>query len=221
MAHNEMMHRAWSSIIIGLEWHLFHVSGSLIQRRGQRALNKCFQIWKEFSPCGDHGSVACQLLWMKTSATYPQPRHKWPPNTFPASREMLDRRWANVVTYVGATSANDVGPTWICPSVHHWHNVVTPTMTLFQRFAKVITYCILLYLMVGTTFAHCLYEWLAKHWHNFIIAHCLSTITIKITSFNCGIIVGLITVLTNKQHKAVNSGQIMWEGGNSHTKYKV
>ena len=33
----------------------------------------------------------------------------------PASREMLDRRWANVVTYVGARSANDVGPMWICP----------------------------------------------------------------------------------------------------------
>ena len=106
------------------------------------------------------------------------------PGPFPASREMLDRRWANVVTYVGATSANDVGPMWICPSVQHWHDVVTPpTMTLCQRFANVITYCILLYLMVGTTFAHCLYEWLAKHWHNFIIAHCLSTVTIKITSF--------------------------------------
>ena len=90
-----------------------------------------------------------------------------------ASREMLDRRWANVVTYVGAMSANDVGPMWICPSVQRWHNVVTPpTMTLCQRFANVITYCILLYLMVGTTFAHCLYEWLAKPWHNFIIAHC-------------------------------------------------
>ena len=37
----------------------------------------------------------------------------------------------------------------------------------------------------------------------------------------CGIIVGLITVLTNKRHKAVNSGQIMLEGGNSHTKDKV
>ena len=97
---------------------------------------------------------------------------------------MLDRRWANVVTYVGPTSANDVGPTWICPSVQRWHNVVTPpTMTLCQRFANVITYCIFLYLVVGTTFAYCLYEWLAKHWHNFIIAHCLSTITIKITSF--------------------------------------
>ena len=103
---------------------------------------------------------------------------------YPASREMLDRRWANVVTYVGAMSANDVGPMWICPSVQRWHNVVTPpTMTLCQRFANVITYCILLYFMVGTTFAHCLYEWLAKHWHNFIIAHCLSTITIEITSF--------------------------------------
>ena len=102
----------------------------------------------------------------------------------PASREMLDRRWANVVTYVGAMSANDVGPMWICPSVQRWHNVVAPpTMTLCQRFANVITYCILLYFMVGTTFAHCLYEWLAKHWHNFIIAHCLSTITIEITSF--------------------------------------
>ena len=106
------------------------------------------------------------------------------PGDVPASREMLDRRWANVVTYVGAMSANDVGPMWICPSVQRWHNVVTPpTMTLCQRFANVITYCILLYLMVGTTFAHCLYEWLAKHWRNFIIAHCLSTITIKITSF--------------------------------------
>ena len=60
----------------------------------------------------------------------------------PASREMLDRRWANVVTYVGATSANDVGPTWICPSVQRWHNFATPpTMTLCQRFANVITYC--------------------------------------------------------------------------------
>ena len=34
---------------------------------------------------------------------------------------MLDRRWANVVTYVGTTSAIDVGPTWICPSVQRWH----------------------------------------------------------------------------------------------------
>ena len=34
-------------------------------------------------------------------------------------------------------------------------------------------------------------------------------------------IVGLITVLTNKRHKAVNSGQILLEGGNSHTKHKV
>ena len=92
----------------------------------------------------------------------------------PASREMLDRRWANVVTYVGATSANDVGPMWICPSVQRWHNVITPpTMTLCQRFANVITYCILLYFMViGTTFAQCLYEWLAKHWHNFMKQWC-------------------------------------------------
>ena len=95
-------------------------------------------------------------------------------SNYPASREMLDRRWANVVTYVGATSANDVGPMWICPSVTRWHNVVTPpTMTLCQRFANVITYCILLYFMViGTTFAQCLYEWLAKHWHNFMKQWC-------------------------------------------------
>ena len=92
----------------------------------------------------------------------------------PASREMLDRRWANVVTYVGATSANDFGPMWICPSVQRWHNVVTPpTMTLCQRFANVITYCILLYFMViGTTFAQYLYEWLTKHWHNFMKQWC-------------------------------------------------
>ena len=56
------------------------------------------------------------------------------PGDNPASREMLDRHWANVVTYVGATSANDVGPAWICPSVQCWHNVVTPPiMTLCQR----------------------------------------------------------------------------------------
>ena len=85
---------------------------------------------------------------------------------------MLDRRWANVVTYIGAASANDVGPTWICPSVQRWHNVVTPpTMRLCQRFANVITYCILLYLMVGTTLAQRLYEWLAKCWHNFRAAN--------------------------------------------------
>ena len=34
-------------------------------------------------------------------------------------------------------------------------------------------------------------------------------------------IVGLITVLTNKRQKAVNSGQISLEDGNSHTEHKV
>ena len=33
-----------------------------------------FRIWKGFSPWGNHGSVACHLLRMKTSATYPQPQ---------------------------------------------------------------------------------------------------------------------------------------------------
>ena len=33
-----------------------------------------FRIWKGFSPWGNRGSVACHLLWMKTSATYPQPQ---------------------------------------------------------------------------------------------------------------------------------------------------
>ena len=83
----------------------------------------------------------------------------------PASRGMLDRRWANIVTYVGAMSANEVGPTWICPSVQRWHNVVTPpTMTLCQRFANVINYCILLYLMVGTTFAPFLFLLTCLNW---------------------------------------------------------
>ena len=82
-----------------------------------------------------------------------------PTNILKMHSQLAEKCWANVVTYVGATSANDVGPMWICPSVQRWHNVVTPlTMTLCQRFANVITYCILLYLMVGTTFAHCLYE---------------------------------------------------------------
>ena len=79
------------------------------------------------------------------------------------SREMLGRCWANIITYVGATSASDVGPTWLCPSVQCWHNVVTPpTMTLCQRFAYIITYCILLYLMVDTTLAKCIMNgWLS------------------------------------------------------------
>ena len=33
-----------------------------------------FRIWKGFSPWGNRGSVACHLLGMKTSATYPQPQ---------------------------------------------------------------------------------------------------------------------------------------------------
>ena len=33
-----------------------------------------FRIWKGFSPWGNRGSVACHLLRMKTSATYPQPQ---------------------------------------------------------------------------------------------------------------------------------------------------
>ena len=33
-----------------------------------------FRIWKGFSPWGNHGSVACHLLRMKTSTTYPQPQ---------------------------------------------------------------------------------------------------------------------------------------------------
>ena len=75
----------------------------------------------------------------------------------PASRKLLGWRWANIITYVGTTSANDVGPMCLYPSVQHWHNIVTPpTMTLCQRFANVITYCILLYLMVGATLAQCI-----------------------------------------------------------------
>ena len=31
-----------------------------------------FRIWKGFSPWGNRGSVACQLLQMKTSTTHPQ-----------------------------------------------------------------------------------------------------------------------------------------------------
>ena len=33
-----------------------------------------FRIWKGFSPWGNRGSLACHLLRMKTSATYPQPQ---------------------------------------------------------------------------------------------------------------------------------------------------
>ena len=33
-----------------------------------------FRIWKGFSTWGNRGSVACHLLRMKTSATYPQPQ---------------------------------------------------------------------------------------------------------------------------------------------------
>ena len=33
-----------------------------------------FRIWKAFWPWGNRGSVACQLLRMKTSTTFPQPQ---------------------------------------------------------------------------------------------------------------------------------------------------
>ena len=80
-----------------------------------------------------------------------------------AFSQPAEKCWADVITYVGATPANDVGPTWLCPSVQRWHNIVTlPTMTLCQPFANKITYCILLYLMVGTTLAQCIMNgWLS------------------------------------------------------------
>ena len=61
--------------------------------------------------------------------------HRWKfKSSYPACREMLGRRWANAITYVGAMSANEVGPAWLCPSMQRWHHVVTPpTMTLCQR----------------------------------------------------------------------------------------
>ena len=80
-------------------------------------------------------NVQCHMV----PISIPWHREYWTIQLTPHSREMLDRRWANVVTHV--TNANDVGPTWICPSVQRWHNVVTPpTMTLCQSFANVITF---------------------------------------------------------------------------------
>ena len=50
----------------------------------ERSLDKFhlneFRIWKDFSPWGNRGSVACPLLRMKPSATYSQPINKWPPS---------------------------------------------------------------------------------------------------------------------------------------------
>ena len=73
---------------IGPEWHLFTAVAASYrgETRGlwinasprQRSLVKFhlseFGIWKGFSPWGNRGSVACHLLRMKTSATYPQPQ---------------------------------------------------------------------------------------------------------------------------------------------------
>ena len=73
---------------IGPEWHLFYVSGTSYRgdARGlwinasprESSLVKFhlseFRIWKGFSPWRKRGSVACHLLWMKTSATYPKPQ---------------------------------------------------------------------------------------------------------------------------------------------------
>ena len=91
----------------------------------------------------DHGNTTVTIASHElVSATY-TPNHSL--LEIPASREMLGRRWANVITYVGAMS------------VQRWHSIVTPpTMTLCQRFVNVITYCILFYLMVGTTVAQCI-----------------------------------------------------------------
>ena len=73
---------------IGPEWHLFYVSGTSYRgdARGlwinasprESSLVKFhlseFRIWKGFSPWRNRGSVACHLLWMKTSTTYPKPQ---------------------------------------------------------------------------------------------------------------------------------------------------
>ena len=140
-----------------------------------------------------------------------------------ALSQPAEKCWADVITCIGATSANDAGPTWLCPSVQRWHNIVTfPTMTLCQRFANIITYCILLYMMVGTTLAQCIMNgWLSvgitslspiacrRLWLRKLVLH-------ERLWHNCW----PITVLTNKQHKAVNSGQML-EDSNSHTKHKV
>ena len=83
-------------------------------------------------------------------------------------RNVSKWRWANMDLSIGATLAQR------CNTSNY--DIV---LTFCQRY-NLLQF---VSLMVGTTSAHCLYEWLAKHWHNFIIAHHLSTITIKITSF--------------------------------------
>ena len=91
-------------------------------------------------PCDEE----CSSLHLQSAVNLRHPLKS--SRKFRSSTQLAEKCWANVVTYVGATSANDVGPTWICPSVQRWHNVATPpTMTLCQRFANVITYCIVIF----------------------------------------------------------------------------
>ena len=85
--------------------------------------------------------------------------------------QLAKKCWANVITYVGATSEMTLGQRGFV----HRCNVGT---TFCQR-SNLLHFVIFdgCY-NVGTMY----YEWLAKRWHNFIIAHCLSTIMININS---------------------------------------
>ena len=94
-----------------------------------------------------------------------QPNPPDPPD--PASKEMLGQHWANVITYVGATSEMTLGQRGFV----HRCNVGT-TFCQSNNLLHFIIFDGCYY--VGTMY----YEWLAKRWHNFIIAHCLSTIMI-------------------------------------------
>ena len=103
----------------------------------------CEKSWSCLQYVLNKSDILAVWFWFQRSTMLPSYQR----NVGPTLGQRRNLRWRNVSKW-----------RWICPSVQRWHNVVTPpTMTLCQRFANVITYCILLYLMVGTTFAHCLF----------------------------------------------------------------
>ena len=77
----------WVAVCYKAEARGLWINASLRERPQVKFHLSEFRIWKEFSSWGNRGSVACQLLWMKTSATYSQPQ---------VDSQHLDGTWTRV-----------------------------------------------------------------------------------------------------------------------------
>ena len=97
-----------------------------------------------------------------------------------SSRQMLGRRhnlhWRNVSKWRWANMALSISAT-LAQHCNTSNYDIVPTFCQHNNLLHFIIFDGWYY--IGTMY----YEWLAKRWHNFIIAHCLSTIMIKKTSF--------------------------------------